>query len=259
MDFEEHVAAIRIEGAELGRAAASSGLEATVAGCGDWRVADLVAHIGHLHRWVTSLVEARPTGGPELFGDVAVPGASELIDWYDSGVEPLAAALESAGADAEVWSWTDDHTAGFWARRQAHETAVHRWDTESAGAPGRGGGVGNVARGPGSGSAAPVEARLAVDGVDEAFDMLTYRPATKALRGEGETIHLHCTDAHGEWLVHLGESGVEVTREHAKGDVAARGPASDLLLLLYGRIPASEVETFGDADLLARWQRDARF
>jgi hypothetical protein len=47
---------------------------------------------------------------------------------------------------------------------------------------------------------------------------------------------------------------VVVTREHAKGDVAARGTASSLLLFLYGRVPADDLEVFGDAALLARWR-----
>ena len=40
--------------------------------------------------------------------------------------------------------------------------------------------------------------------------------------------------------------------EHAKGDVAARGSASDLLLFLWGRVPADALEVFGDAACSAR-------
>ena len=47
---------------------------------------------------------------------------------------------------------------------------------------------------------------------------------------DGATIHLHCTDVDGEWLLTGTAEGARVTREHAKGDVAARGSASDLLL-----------------------------
>jgi hypothetical protein len=45
-----------------------------------------------------------------------------------------------------------------------------------------------------------------------------------------------------------------VSREHAKGDVAARGSASDLLLFLWGRVSAERLEVFGDAELLARFR-----
>ena len=44
--------------------------------------------------------------------------------------------------------------------------------------------------------------------------------------------------------------GVTVVNEHAKGDVAARGAASDLLLMMWGRVPVAQVDVFGDASLL---------
>ena len=72
-------------------------------------------------------------------------------------------------------------------------------------------------------------------------------------------MHLHATDGDGEWLVRLGADGVVVTREHAKGDVALRASASDLLLFLYGRRDASVGEVFGDAALLDRWQQLVRW
>ena len=88
-----------------------------------------------------------------------------------------------------------------------------------------------------------------------------YRAQDKVapIRGAGETIHLHCTDGDGEWLVRLGADGVAVTNEHAKGDVAARGTASDLMLLVWGRIPPERVDVFGDAALLTRWQELTKF
>ncbi len=59
-------------------------------------------------------------------------------------------------------------------------------------------------------------------------------------RSATRTIHLHCTDGEGEWLITRAGDDVVVTREHAKGDVAARGTASDLLLFLWGRVPATD-------------------
>jgi predicted lipid carrier protein YhbT len=79
------------------------------------------------------------------------------------------------------------------------------------------------------------------------------------LHGEGETIHWHCTDTDGEWLVRLAPEGLEVSREHARGDVALRGPASELLLVTIGRAPASSIEVLGDASLVERWQQKAKF
>ena len=58
----------------------------------------------------------------------------------------------------------------------------------------------------------------------------------------------------GEWLVIAESDRFDVRREHAKGDVAARASASDLLLFLWGRIPPDRLEVFGDASLLDRWR-----
>ena len=69
--------------------------------------------------------------------------------------------------------------------------------------------------------------------------------ADKPLAG---TVHLHGTDTEsgGEWFIHA-DGRVEAV--HAKGDVAVRGPASDLLLVLYARLPLDTVEVIGDRAL----------
>jgi uncharacterized protein (TIGR03083 family) len=169
------------------------------------------------------------------------PAAGERVEWFAAGVDPLADTLLAAGPAVEVWTWTDDHTSGFWARRQANETAVHRWDAQLA-----------------AGTPAPLERELAVDGIDEYLMMLPQWRGVDALRELTGTVHLHCTDGEGEWLVQL-DQGVTITREHAKGDVAARGAASDLMLLVSGRVDPSAVEVFGDAELLQTFVERARW
>ena len=75
----------------------------------------------------------------------------------------------------------------------------------------------------------------------------------------GETLHFHATDGDGEWLVRLEADGPVFTREHSKGDVAARGTASDLLLFAYGRVSVDQLDVFGDASLLTRWRELVRW
>jgi predicted lipid carrier protein YhbT len=71
------------------------------------------------------------------------------------------------------------------------------------------------------------------------------------------TLHVHCTDVEGEWLVTPVESGVDVLRAHAKGDAALRGPAADLLLRLHGRGEGGEV--MGDPGVLDRFRSGFSF
>ena len=66
------------------------------------------------------------------------------------------------------------------------------------------------------------------------------------------SVHLHCTDADGEWTVRPdGAGGHAVARDHAKADAALRGAAHDLLMVLWRRSPLDAVTVFGDTDLAA--------
>ena len=171
------------------------------------------------------------------------PDGAGAIDWVREGAARLAKRLAEVGPDQPCWTWVEDYpTTAFWARRTANETAVHRWDMENT-----------------AGTAGPIDASLAVDGIAEHLEITRRGFLGPAPTGEGETIHLHATDAPGEWLVRLDANGMHVTSEHSKGDVAIRGPASDLLLVVLHRLPASTVDGFGDDQLLARWLAKTAF
>jgi uncharacterized protein (TIGR03083 family) len=238
MEYPTYCAAIRREGHALGAAARAAGVDRRVPSCPDWQVADLLGHVGRLHRWVAAIVESAGDDPTDHWSDAEPPPPDVRIDWFEAGVDIVADAMSQVDPESPAWSWTNDRTAGFWARRQANETAVHRWDAELA-----------------AGTTQPIEHDLAVDGIDEFFDLIPFWRRESTLHGAGESIHLHCTDGDGEWLVRLAADGVLVTREHAKGDVAMRAPASELLLFLYGRADRSGAEVFGDASLLDRWQQ----
>jgi len=233
----EYVDAIRADGAALAVAAERAGVDAPVPSCPLWTVADLLGHIGRIHRWVARILVDQATDRGAHWSESEPPPPEARVEWFTAGVPLLADALAAAGPSVELWSWTPDATSGFWARRQANETAVHRYDAQLA-----------------AGETEPIEHALAVDGIDEFFGLIPFWPWADRVRGTGETLHFHCTDGDGEWLARLGTEGLLVTREHAKGDVALRGSASDLLLFLYGRVAPDELEVFGDASLLTRWR-----
>lgn len=237
MEQLDHLAHLRSEGGRLVGAATAAGLLAEVPTCRDWTVADLLVHIAKVFRRTTFALRSgtaeRPAGRD---WNMEPPSLEALTAWYDRELADVIAALEATGADAPVWSFSPGHsTAGFWRRRLAHEAAVHRVDVERAG-----------------GEATPVPAPLAVDGVDELLEVFLAGVAPEALAGTAATVHLHATDVEGEWLVGLGPDGVTSERGHAKGDAAARGSASDLLLWLWGRAPEDGLERFGDPAALER-------
>jgi uncharacterized protein (TIGR03083 family) len=236
MQYDDYIDALRSDGGRMLRAARAAGIDTQVPSCPEWTVADLLQHVGRLHRWVTDLVANQPDDPMRVWAQ-GVPSGSTLFDWFEGGVEPLAVALAAADPAQAAWSWTPDQTVGFWARRQANELAVHRYDAQLA-----------------AGQPEPIARELAVDGIDEFFELIPAWRGADGVRGSGETLHYHCTDGEGEWLARLDADGLVVTREHAKGDVAARGTASDLLLFLYGRVPLEHLEVFGNAALLTRWR-----
>jgi uncharacterized protein (TIGR03083 family) len=242
LTFDHYLDDLRANAERLADAAAQAGLDAPVPTCPDWNVEALVRHAARPLQWAAANVEA----GGEMVQPTELeraPKGADALPWFRAAADRCRATLAAAGPDAPAWTWGggDDHAA-FWARRMAQEMAIHRYDAEAA-----------------TGDRRPIDGELAVDGIDELLSLMAFHPAGAAAAGDGETIHLHCTDRDGEWLVRRGAEGLTVTREHAKGDVAARGSASDLLLVLQSRLPVTAVECFGDASVVERWQRDVSF
>ena len=106
-----------------------------------------------------------------------------------------------------------------------------------------------------------IEADLGADGVDEWLKILPFWQAyagTSTLPA-GRSLHLHATEGDlgpsGEWSVRGTEEGMTWEHDHVKADVAVRGPAGSLLLLLNRRLPADDprFEIHGDRAVLDAW------
>jgi len=226
------------ESTALADAAAAAGAGAAVPTCPGWTVTDLLRHAAGGDTWARLIVETGSREGvPTELPDDA-PTGDALVALYRDSADALVRTLTDADPAASVWTFSPaDRTTMFWVRRRAQETTVHRVDAESA-----------------AGGVTAIDPAFASDGIDEY--LMVFAPRFGAGLAElGGSIHLHCTDVEGEWLIvpnpDGGErDGIVVTREHAKGDVAARGRAEDLLLHLWGRRDASALELFGDAALL---------
>lgn len=248
MDDPGFLEALRRESDALS-AAAVGHLDAPIPAIDDWTVGAVVVHVGQGAHWITGVVRDGLDGHAALEALEPDPDTADeqgLVAWFDAASAELADALEAVGADARGWTFDDPNgPLAFWARRRAHETAVHRWDVDSAG-----------------GTPAPVERDLALDGIDELFEVFVPRLGDR-VTGEGQTLHLHATDeglaeGTGEWTATFGPDGLSWARGHAKGDAAVRGSASDLLLLLWNRVPPSRLEVFGDATVVDRWQASVK-
>ncbi len=214
--------------------AAGRDLAVQVPSCPDWTTADLVYHVGDVYWSWRAVVEGRRTESST--GEFAPrPPDAELLAWAGEETRLLASVLEATDPHTHVWTWAPQKNVAFVQRRMAQETAVHRVDAEIA-----------------AGFRRPVPPDLAADGVDEFLDF--FLPAEPAsLAAPGESVHLHATDSGDEWLVTVRDGAVTTERQHAKGDVAVRAAVSDLLLLLWRRVPPGDVEVLGDRNALDRF------
>lgn len=240
MDRTTYIARLRADADRL-FAAVEPALDRSVPTCPGWTCERLAAHVGRVHRWTAGWI--RSGEGEEV---ERAPTGPDVVPWARAGTDELLDALEAASSDGPVDTWAGQQPLSFWPRRMAIETAVHRCDAEGA--------VGEMTT---------VDTALALDGIDEMFTVVLPWRGTGELGGRGETIHLHATDPDiddlgGEWLVTLSEGGLQVEHAHAKGDVAVRGTASDLLLLLYNRVGVDRCEVFGDTELLDRWRENVK-
>ena len=244
MDRDRYCQALAAEAARFAGLVDGADPGAPVPTCPDWDVRELVRHVGSIHRWAGAMVRDLAQSRLSFKAlNLAFPaGDAALAAWFRAGVDELLAALKAADPEAAMWAWGADQHARFWPRRMLHETGMHRADLELA-----------LGREP------AFEEELAVDGIDEFLANLphaaSFAPNVKDLRGSGESLHLHCTDAEGEWLIELAPDGFTWRHGHAKGSVAIRGAASDLLLLTYGRrrLGDGRYQLFGDSAVAERW------
>ena len=85
MDHGEYALAIRREGLALAAAARTVGVDAEVPSCPAWRVADLLGHLGRIHRWVTRILEDRATDRGTHWSETEPPPVDQRLEWFERG------------------------------------------------------------------------------------------------------------------------------------------------------------------------------
>jgi len=128
----------------------------------------------------------------------------------------------------------------FWARRQAHETAIHRTDAELA-----------------AGSAPTFDGAFAADGLDELLFGFFARPRGRLVADPAVRLGLRATDTGDAWTITIGPDARTTVRAAAEADCIVSGTASDLYLLLWNRRPPSACCVEGDDRVLDLWREKA--
>jgi uncharacterized protein (TIGR03083 family) len=247
VDVNEHIEQLRRDGERLADVASSTDPAAPVPTCPEWQLRDLIRHVGGVHRWATGFVSGAGVQPPD--GDLerlvgGWPDDAELVAWFRSGHRALVVALMSAPADLEAWTFLDAPTPlAFWARRQAHETAIHRVDAESA-----------------SGDVTGFPPGFAADGIDELLLRFVVRPGRTLPLGEPRSMLVCATDVSRSWRVTFASTGFDIQTDRAEADaeLIVTAAASDLYTLLWNRRDPSVSELDGQQDVLGLWRESVR-
>jgi uncharacterized protein (TIGR03083 family) len=177
----------------------------------------------------------RADGIEEAIGDG--PDDGSFVDWFRDGHAALVAALESAPPDLECWSFlAAPSPLAFWARRQCHETGIHRVDAQGA-----------------LGPISPIPPAVAADGIDELLTGFITRRGGRLKSDEPRTLGVHTVDTNDDWLVRIADR-VQTSRGHDDADCIISGHASDLHLLLWNRRSLDGIHVTGDRALLDQWR-----
>jgi uncharacterized protein (TIGR03083 family) len=240
MDYEAYVAQLEAHGTALADAATLAGLATAVPTCPPWDVRALLDHTGMVHRWAAGHVRAAGQGQPEL----EHAPADGVLDWFRDGHAALVRTLRDTAPDQPCWAFLAGapKTASFWARRQAHETAMHRADAESA-----------IGRTP------AYDTAFAIDGLAELLEGFYGRRGGSLLADPPFTLRVAPSDADPSWLVAVHPDHREITRDGAgPADCTLSGAAVDLYLGLWNRGPVAPVVIDGDQTIMDRWRELAR-
>jgi uncharacterized protein (TIGR03083 family) len=246
MDVPDLIAQLQADGTRVTSVCGTTDPEAPVPTCPGWAFRDLVHHLGGVHRWATTFVHG--DRGQEREGDLEAlvggwPRDEDLAAWFAVGHAELVGALRNAPDDLETWTFLEAATPlAFWARRQAHETAIHRVDAESA-----------------TGATTGFPAVFAADGIDELLLRFVARGGRALSVARAHTLTIAATDVDAAWTVTLAPEGFRTATGAISGDDAnVRGAASELYVWLWNRASPEGLDVRGDPDLLDLWRQHAR-
>jgi uncharacterized protein (TIGR03083 family) len=229
VDYASYLEHVERQASAMRAAVVAAGPDAPVPTCPEWTVQRLVRHVARVYGWVVRALGTTPDADP---GNAHQPPETwdAVLSWWDDALGTMLADLRAKGPEAPAWVFKNvaTPTAEFWARRQAHETAIHRLDAEHALA------------GSAAASAVPslvFDPDLAADGIDELLELMVPRKHAEDPPDVEGTVLFHAADAGRAWLVRL-----------TPGEIPTVGAADDLTA------GASVVGT-ADAVYRAVWRR----
>jgi uncharacterized protein (TIGR03083 family) len=229
------------------RAADWAGLDALVPTCPPWTVRSLLQHVTKVHHWVSAILH----GADHRRFVFDRPQDDDLVKVFLSGVDRLSADLRSAPDTLDVWTFlppaegsgsAGSAAAHFWARRQAHETAIHRVDAQLAADYG----------------VSDFDVAFAADGLEE----LLVEFVNGRFTADGIVTPFSVTftplDLNRAWTVLADPAGLSsVAEARGDSDLIVFGNASELYRWAWNRADDQDVTLRGDLRVADEWR--ARF
>jgi uncharacterized protein (TIGR03083 family) len=243
MDSSRFLDCLHADFARL-RAVVPMDLSAAVPTCPGWTVTDLTRHVGtvYLHKTAAMRDGVEPESWPPK--ELADEEPLGLLDRAYAGLlEQFAAHRPEDPAGG--W-YTPDQTVGFWMRRMAQETVIHRIDAE----------LGTSQR------VAPIADDLAVDGIDEllkvflAYSVSTWTDAFTDILASSPGRSLLVQADGATWQVRTGPGVVTIEdgTPDAPTDATISGAPSAVLRWVWNR-GSEGVRVEGTAEAVSELQR----
>jgi uncharacterized protein (TIGR03083 family) len=204
--------------------AGAADLDAPVPSCPDWKLVDLVRHVGEVYLYK---VEQMRLG---RHADEWPPeGMNEepALELLDRAFSALAAEFDARRPRDRVFTWYEpDQTVGFWIRDMANETVLHRVDAElAAGRP-----------------VTAIPDDLANDGIDELlvafvqYDVMLAPDKVAGLLAAVSESTVRVVTPQRSWLVRMAAGSMRVDEPGVTSATASiEGSAPDVLLWLWNR------------------------
>jgi uncharacterized protein (TIGR03083 family) len=238
MEYQRLLDCLSADFTRLRQMASSTDPTAPVPSCPEWTVDHLVRHVAEVYLHKTECIRQGTFPRPWPPDLSAEPALALLHRAYTALTGEFAA--RRPGAPAATW-YEPEQTVGFWIRRMAQETVIHRVDAELAA----------------DASMEPIPEDLAVDGIDEVLERFLGYGSHRWVEAFKPSLPdrelppvLVATDGYG-WLVRATPDGasVEVATPRTEAPAAVSGDPVPLLLWLWRR-RADGVEIDGDRELI---------
>ncbi|HEX7301597.1 maleylpyruvate isomerase N-terminal domain-containing protein [Lentzea sp.] len=212
-----------------------------VPACPGLNLGETVRHVGSGYRRTLEWIRLGREPGAGEWQDYPENGENTL-DFLRSGAEAVLAELSAHGEDepCATW-WPEQQNYGFWQRRLAHETTVHRMDVQGA----AGMDVGAV------------DDEVAVDGADEVLTLwLGHKLDVLGVRGSRDSLVAIEVEDH-LWLTRCGPHGASAWRvvdpeDAHRADAQVTADPMTMYRWLWGRLPDRMVTVIGDHDAIAQ-------